>query len=78
MISDSAIDSIHVFSEIDKVLVVSDGYIHFVDMELVKSVKKISALKGVKCVARRLRSNRNSNDSFTKMTVGGGEGGIVY
>ncbi|PWA93430.1 vacuolar sorting protein 39 [Artemisia annua] len=70
VISDSAVDAIHVFSEIEKLLVVSDGYIHFVDMELVKSVKKISALKGVRCVARRLCSN----DGFSKMTVGGGGG----
>ncbi|KAK1425103.1 hypothetical protein QVD17_20448 [Tagetes erecta] len=74
LISDSAVDSIHVFGEIEKVLVVSDGFIHFLDLELVKSVKKIGALKGVSCVARRLRSI-DINEAFSKLTVGGGSGG---
>ncbi|KVH97196.1 Citron-like protein, partial [Cynara cardunculus var. scolymus] len=52
------------------VLVVSDGFIHFVDLELVKPVKKIGALKGVSVVARRLRSK--GNGGFSKLTVGGG------
>ncbi|KAJ9563211.1 hypothetical protein OSB04_008371 [Centaurea solstitialis] len=64
------VDSIHVFGEIEKVLVVSDGFIHFVDMELIKPVKKIGALKGVNVVARRLRSKGSS--VFSKLTVGGG------
>lgn len=73
LISDCAVESIHVFGEIEKLLVVSDGFIHFVDLELLKPVKKISALKGVSVVARRLRSN--GSDSFSKLTVGGGGGG---
>ncbi|XP_071705683.1 vacuolar sorting protein 3 [Rutidosis leptorrhynchoides] len=70
LISDRAVESIHVFGEIEKLLVVSDGFIHFVDLELLRPVKKISALKGVGVVARRLRSNRS--DSYSKLTVGGG------
>ncbi|XP_024988456.1 transforming growth factor-beta receptor-associated protein 1 isoform X2 [Cynara cardunculus var. scolymus] len=70
LISDCAVESIHVFGEIEKVLVVSDGFIHFVDLELVKPVKKIGALKGVSVVARRLRSK--GNGGFSKLTVGGG------
>lgn len=58
-ISDCAVESIHIFGEIEKVLVVSDGFIHFVDLELVKPVKKIGALKGVNVVARRLNSKGN-------------------
>ncbi|XP_042756940.1 vacuolar sorting protein 3 isoform X2 [Lactuca sativa] len=69
-ISDCAVESIHVFGEIEKILVVSDGFIHFVDLELVKPVKKIGALKDVSFVARRLRSK--GNEGFTKLTVGGG------
>ncbi|MFS7889263.1 putative vacuolar sorting protein 39/Transforming growth factor beta receptor-associated domain 1 [Helianthus anomalus] len=70
VVSDFAVESIHVFGEIEKVLVVSDGFIHFVDLELVKPVKKIGALRGVSVVARRLRSNVDA--SFSKLTVGGG------
>ncbi|XP_076930565.1 vacuolar sorting protein 3-like [Bidens hawaiensis] len=71
VISDCAVESIHVFGEIEKLLVVSDGFIHFLDLELVKSVKKIGVLKGVSVVGRRLRSN-NLNEGFSKLTVGGG------
>ncbi|KAK9051478.1 hypothetical protein SSX86_028105 [Deinandra increscens subsp. villosa] len=73
LISDCAVESIHVFGEIEKILVVSDGFIHFVDLELVKPVKKIGALKGVSVVARRLRGN--VNESFSKLTVGGDANG---
>ncbi|KAI3796504.1 hypothetical protein L1987_39176 [Smallanthus sonchifolius] len=67
---DYAVESIHVFGEIEKILVVSDGFIHFVDLELIKPVKKIGALKGVSVVARRLRSD--VNEGFSKLIVGGG------
>ncbi|KAL4585968.1 hypothetical protein LXL04_010596 [Taraxacum kok-saghyz] len=69
-ISDRAVESIHVFGEIEKVLVLSDGFIHFIDLELAKPVKKIGALTDVSAVARRLRCN--GNEGFTKLTVGGG------
>ncbi|KAL8227940.1 hypothetical protein R6Q57_015524 [Mikania cordata] len=70
LISDYAVESIHVFGEIEKILVVSDGFIHFVDLELVKPVKKIAALKSVSVVARRLRSD--VNECFSKLTVDNG------
>nr|XP_043636566.1 vacuolar sorting protein 3-like isoform X1 [Erigeron canadensis] len=73
LVSDCEVESIHIFSEIQKLLVVSDGFIHFLDFELVKPVKKISALKGVSVVARRLRSN--GYGPFSKLSVGNGEAG---
>lgn len=58
-VSHSAIKSVHVVSEIGKILVVSDGYVHLVDLQLEQPVKRLSLLKGVNIVARRICSSEN-------------------
>ncbi|XP_057981960.1 vacuolar sorting protein 3 [Malania oleifera] len=55
-VSDSAVESVHVIGEIGKVLVLSDGVLYLVDSLLLHPVKRLSFVKGVSVVARRVRS----------------------
>lgn len=64
-VSTCSIDSIHVISEIEKVLVISDGLLYFVDSFLLQPLKKLSALKGISAVGRRIRSGEPN--SFTDL-----------
>ena len=60
-VSHSAIRSVHVVSEIGKILVVSDGYMYLVDLQLQQPVKRLSLLKGVNVVARRVCSSETGS-----------------
>ncbi|KAK9714289.1 hypothetical protein RND81_06G084200 [Saponaria officinalis] len=56
-ISENFITSIHVAPQIGRGLVVSEGNLYLIDLELGRSVKKLSQLKGVTAVARIFCSN---------------------
>ncbi|KAK3037097.1 hypothetical protein RJ639_029939 [Escallonia herrerae] len=70
-ISDRSVDYIHVVTAIDKVLVVSGGFIYFLDPLLLQPLKKLSSLRGVSVVARRVRSRQTDSPNTS---VGGYSG----
>ncbi|KAK2966370.1 hypothetical protein RJ640_021514 [Escallonia rubra] len=69
--SDRSVDFIHVVTAIDKVLVVSGGFIYFLDPLLLQPLKKLSSLRGVSVVARRVRSRQTDSPNTS---VGGYSG----
>jgi hypothetical protein len=69
-VSDTAIDSIHLVVQFEKIIVVSDGLLYFVDTNLVQPVRRLSSLKGVRVVSRRFRSGESE---FSDLV--GGDGG---
>ncbi|OVA11040.1 Clathrin [Macleaya cordata] len=54
-VSDSPVESIHVFVEIDRILVLSDGYLYLLDSLFLQPPRKLSFPKGATVVCRRLR-----------------------
>ncbi|KAJ3683189.1 hypothetical protein LUZ60_013416 [Juncus effusus] len=57
------IESILVLSEIQAVLVLSDGFLYLVDWSLSKSVKKLGFLKEVTAIARRFHTENEASTS---------------
>ncbi|GAB4840796.1 hypothetical protein Ancab_021558 [Ancistrocladus abbreviatus] len=75
VVSDSPVHSIHVVSQIGRVLVVSEGYIYVIDSLLLQPVKKLGFLKGVSAVARRVLSGESG--SLNLIGAGGNENASV-
>ncbi|WOG84814.1 hypothetical protein DCAR_0103999 [Daucus carota subsp. sativus] len=71
-VSTGPVDSIHVIDHVKRVLVVSEGFLYFVDLFLVEAVKKLSSLRGVCCVGKRVRSG---GSEFTDLEELGKTGG---
>ncbi|GMH02675.1 hypothetical protein Nepgr_004514 [Nepenthes gracilis] len=67
-VSNGAIHSIHVVSQIGKILVVSDGHLYLINSLLLQPVKKLGLLNGVMAVARRVYSS----DSESSHWIGAG------
>ncbi|XP_021739738.1 transforming growth factor-beta receptor-associated protein 1-like isoform X2 [Chenopodium quinoa] len=63
-ISRSAVNSIHVVNQISRILVLSDGFLYLVDLQLLQPVKKLGILKGVNIVARRVCSTESGNSNW--------------
>ncbi|KAJ4954459.1 hypothetical protein NE237_011242 [Protea cynaroides] len=62
-VGDYLVDSIHVFVEIGKILVLSDGFLFLLDLHLLQPVRRLKFPKGATVVARRLRgSDSTSSD----------------
>ncbi|XP_021866697.2 vacuolar sorting protein 3 isoform X1 [Spinacia oleracea] len=76
-ISRSALKSIHIVDQIGRVLVLSDGFLYLVDLQLLQPVKKLGILKGVNVVARRVcstefgSSNWFHEEGVSNSSVGG-------
>lgn len=62
-VSDSSIDSIQVFGDIGKILVLSGGFLFLIDSHFSQPVKRLSFLRGVSVVTRRLRSGEGEMGS---------------
>lgn len=62
-------DTVLVLGEIGKVLVLSGGVLFLVDTLLLQPLKKLSFLRGVSVITRRLRSSETESSSFSE-TVG--------
>ncbi|KAM7505638.1 hypothetical protein LguiB_004542 [Lonicera macranthoides] len=69
-VSDCVIDSVHVIVNFGKVVLVSDGFLYFVDSLLLQPVKKLSSLRGISVVGRRFRSGESEGSNL----VGGDSG----
>ncbi|XP_077241075.1 vacuolar sorting protein 39 [Tasmannia lanceolata] len=64
-VSDFSVDSIHVFAEISKILVLADGFLFSLDTLLLQPVRKLGFPKGVTALAKRLSfGNSASLDWF--------------
>ncbi|XP_057545344.1 vacuolar sorting protein 3 isoform X1 [Amaranthus tricolor] len=63
-ISHSAIESIHVIALIGKILVLSDGFLYLVDLQLLQPVKRLGIFKGVNVIARRVCTSESGNYSW--------------
>ncbi|KAL5545223.1 hypothetical protein UlMin_009007 [Ulmus minor] len=65
-ISDTSVDSIQVFGDIGKVLVLSGGFLFLFDLFLLHPVKRLSFLKGVSVFTRRLRSSEAESSNLSE------------
>ncbi|XP_074333376.1 vacuolar sorting protein 3 isoform X2 [Apium graveolens] len=71
-VSTAPIDSIHVIEEVKRLLVVSDGFLYFVDFNFVEAVKKLSSLKGVSVVGKRVMSGERECSDLEELERSGG------
>ncbi|KAK6916917.1 Vacuolar sorting protein 39/Transforming growth factor beta receptor-associated domain 1 [Dillenia turbinata] len=62
-VGNSPIEGIHVLAQIGKVLVLSNGFLFLLDLLLLNPVKKLSLLKGITAVSRRIRSSKESEST---------------
>ena len=65
-VCDSPVDSIHVVADIGRVLVLSDGFMFLMDSLLIQPVKRLSFLKGVTVISRRLRTGDAESLDFSE------------
>ncbi|XP_015883796.3 vacuolar sorting protein 3 [Ziziphus jujuba] len=65
-VGDSSLDTILVLGEIGKVLVLSGGFLFLVDTLLFQPLKKLSFLRGVSVITRRLRSSEAECSSLSE------------
>ncbi|XP_038723122.1 vacuolar sorting protein 3 [Tripterygium wilfordii] len=63
-VGESSVESVIVLREIGKVLVLCDGYLHLVDALLGQSVKRLSSVKGVSAIAKRVRSSETESSNL--------------
>ncbi|KAK1369285.1 vacuolar sorting protein 3 [Heracleum sosnowskyi] len=71
-VSTGPIESIHVIEEVKRVLVVSEGFLYFVDLNFVEAVKKLSSLKGVSVVGKRVKSGGSEFTELEELEKTGG------
>ncbi|KAJ7950518.1 transforming growth factor-beta receptor-associated protein 1 [Quillaja saponaria] len=64
-VSDFAVDCIQVLSEIEKVLLLSDGSLFLIDSSLLQSARRLNFLKGISVITRRLRSNEGESTNLS-------------
>ncbi|RVW34024.1 hypothetical protein CK203_091970 [Vitis vinifera] len=69
-VCDSPVDSIHVVADIGRVLVLSDGFMFLMDSLLIQPVKRLSFLKGVTVISRRLRTGDAESLDFSENVSG--------
>ena len=67
---DLPVDSIHVMADIGRVLVLSDGFMFLIDSLLIQPVKKLSFLKSVTVISRRIRSDDTESFDFSENLSG--------
>lgn len=58
--------------EVKRVLVVSEGFLYFVDLNFVEAVKKLSSLKGVSVVGKRVKSGGSECSDLEELEKSGG------
>ncbi|PRQ29934.1 putative quinoprotein alcohol dehydrogenase-like superfamily [Rosa chinensis] len=66
LVGNSSVDYIHVFGEIGKLLVLLDGFLFLVDSLLLQPVKKLSFLRGISVITRRLRSSESECSNLSE------------
>ncbi|KAF3437824.1 hypothetical protein FNV43_RR20580 [Rhamnella rubrinervis] len=66
LVGHSSVDSVLVFGDIGKVLALSGGFVFLLDSLLLQPVKKLSFLRGVSVITRRLRSSEAECSSLTE------------
>lgn len=66
LVGNSSVDYIHVFGDIGKLLVLLDGFLFLVDSLLLQPVKKLSFLRGISVITRRLRSSESECSNLSE------------
>lgn len=74
-VGDASVDSVLVFGETGKVLALSGGFLFLLDSLLLQPVKKLSVLRGVSVITRRMRSSEAECSSLTESVSNSSEHG---
>ncbi|KAM1571196.1 hypothetical protein ACFX10_036115 [Malus domestica] len=68
LVGNTSVESIQVFGEIKKLLVLLDGFLFLVDSLLLHPLKRLSFLRGISVITRRLRSSESECSNLSGLS----------